>query len=385
MRVVMLGPFGLRRRGTMSRRALPLARALQRRGHHVSIIVPPWDSPADAGHVAVEDGVEIVQVPVPSAPEIVRHLITEAMRRRPDVLHLFKPKGHVGLVLHAALLARGRGWWRGRLLVDADDWEGPGGWNDRAGYPGWARWLFAWQERAAFRLADGLTVASRWLRAQARSLGAAAIWHLPNGADVQGSIRRNVPSGPPTALLLTRFIEFSPLRLVDIWAETRRWLPEARLIIAGHGLRDEDRVALRLFHARGFEDSVLSLGKVAATKLKWLYDTTTLSLFPAESNRITLSKCPARLVDAMAYGHAVVASRIGEHETYVIDGQTGLLPAVNDDEGFGQAVASLLADPKRALEMGQAAQDRIREHFTWDRLALIAENAYRGIEHDNAF
>lgn len=44
----MLGTFGLRPKGTMSARALPLAQELAGRGWRVRLALPPWDSPADA-------------------------------------------------------------------------------------------------------------------------------------------------------------------------------------------------------------------------------------------------------------------------------------------------------------------------------------------------
>ena len=64
LRIVIAGPFGLRARGTMPARALPLARALERRGHAVRLVLPPWDSPADAGRSWTDAGVEVVNLPL---------------------------------------------------------------------------------------------------------------------------------------------------------------------------------------------------------------------------------------------------------------------------------------------------------------------------------
>ena len=49
MNIVMIGPFGLQPKATLSVRALPMAKALVARGHSVTLLVPPWDHPADAG------------------------------------------------------------------------------------------------------------------------------------------------------------------------------------------------------------------------------------------------------------------------------------------------------------------------------------------------
>ena len=65
MRIVMIGPFGLRPKGTMSVRALPLAKALVANGHRVDVIMPPWSYPQDSGREWEEDGVSIRNVTLP--------------------------------------------------------------------------------------------------------------------------------------------------------------------------------------------------------------------------------------------------------------------------------------------------------------------------------
>ncbi|NTU86064.1 MAG: glycosyltransferase family 4 protein, partial [Chloroflexales bacterium] len=59
MRIVMLAPFGIRPKGTLLARMLPLARALTRLGHAVSIVAPPVQNPEDAGTRVVHGGVPV--------------------------------------------------------------------------------------------------------------------------------------------------------------------------------------------------------------------------------------------------------------------------------------------------------------------------------------
>ncbi|HHE71105.1 MAG TPA: hypothetical protein ENL34_02325, partial [Chloroflexi bacterium] len=109
--VVMVGPFGLRPRMTMEARALPLARSLVRRGHAVTLLLPPWQNPEDSGRCWVEDGVRVENVPLPaSVPGWFQGRLTARMVHRvreidPDVVHIFKPKAYAGLV-HWALRGR---------------------------------------------------------------------------------------------------------------------------------------------------------------------------------------------------------------------------------------------------------------------------------------
>src|SRR5581483_2101667 len=109
LRIAMLAPFGIRPKGTLSARMLPLAQALARRGHTVSIVAPAVQNPQDAGTRIFYDQVPVHHIPAPRLPsplaaaEQVYGLYRSALAHQPDLLHLFKPKGYSGL---AALLAR---------------------------------------------------------------------------------------------------------------------------------------------------------------------------------------------------------------------------------------------------------------------------------------
>jgi glycosyltransferase involved in cell wall biosynthesis len=361
----------------MWRRALPLGRALARRGHRVTLIVPPWDSPADSGHAWEDRGVRVVNVHVGNVSLMAARLLRETLAVHPDIVHAFKPIAFGGLVILALYLARRQGLWQGRLIIDADDWEGSGGWSDRAGYPTLARWLFAWQEIWGFRHADALTVASRWLAEQTHALGAHQVTHIPNGVDLTDWPRRVQHIGnPPTALLLTRFVEFPPAQLVDIWAGVHHRMPEAILIVAGSALHHEARIAQRLIEVELPTARVRWQGFLPYTVLPSLCAEADVALFPARANRLNRAKCPARLADAMAAGLPIIAHRVGEHETYVVHQETGLLVSPHDDVAMGEAILSLLKDRPLAGRMGQAARQRIASQFTWDRLAEQVEQLY---------
>ena len=181
MRIAFVAPFGLRAKGTTRARALPLARELAWRGHAVALFIPPYDSPEDAGKRWIDAGVEVVNAPLPrmSASSPVSYfvlawsLLRAVVAWQPEVVHVFKPKGPSGLV--ATALWATRGWARAAfvpdcpLVIDSDDWEGPGGWNDdpRVGYSPLQKRFFAWQERSGLSHADAWTVTSECLRQRA--------------------------------------------------------------------------------------------------------------------------------------------------------------------------------------------------------------------------
>jgi len=184
MRIAMVGPFGFHPNKTMRSRALGLARPLAARGHDVHIFMPPWQTPAEADKTWQEDGVLIRNVPLSGGMVgIARRLVREVLAWQPDVVHCFKPKAYSGLAA----------WWLWQfhrrdvgLVVDSDDWEGWGGWNDLAPYSTAQKHFFAWQETWGMTHCHALTVASRALETLAWGHGVPPerVVYVPNGAGI---------------------------------------------------------------------------------------------------------------------------------------------------------------------------------------------------------
>jgi trehalose synthase len=77
------------------------------------------------------------------------------------------------------------------------------------------------------------------------------------------------------------------------------------------------------------------------------------------------------VAEAMWKARPVVASRVGGIQDQVVHGESGvLLDDPHDLAGFGAAIAELLIDHDRADRMGQAARERVREHFISARSLL---------------
>ena len=75
------------------------------------------------------------------------------------------------------------------------------------------------------------------------------------------------------------------------------------------------------------------------------------------------------VLEAMAAGLPVVASRVGGLPEVVQDGVTGLLAAPGNPLELQEAIKVLRDDPSRRRDMGQAGRERVQEHFTSARMA----------------
>lgn len=389
LRIVMLAPFGIRPKGTLSARMLPLAQALVRRGHHVSIIAPPVNNPQDAGRRDCYDGVLVAHTALPTLPgplavvDQVWSLLRLALATQPDVLHLFKPKGYSGLAALLACMVRSGL----PLVVDTDDWEGWGGWNDLLPYPWPAKALFAWQEQDLPRRAAAVTVVSRTLQAQVQGFGVAPerIVYVPNGVlssefSVLSSelTRRTQNSKRKTqnVLLYTRFWEFDVRDMVATLVGVAQHVPGVRLLVVGRGEHGEEHELLRWARRAGVADNIDYRGWVEPHDLPELLQSAALALVPMNDTLINRARGLAKLLELMAAGLPIIAGRVGQVAEYLEDGRSGLLVPPADSGAMAAAAIRLLGDNGLRSALGAAARKRAMRLFHWDVLAEDVERAY---------
>lgn len=379
LRIAMLAPFGIRPKGTLAVRMLPLAQALVRRGHTVTIIAPPVHNPQDAGLCEVLDGVPVLHTARPGLPggggvlQQVAALVRHTRAIQPDLVHLFKPKGYSGL---AALLLRLRHAHL-PLVVDTDDWEGWGGWNDLLPYPRTARMMFAWQERDLPRRAAAVTVASRTLETQVWGFGVPPerVFYLPNGVTVP-AVRQPSPSPDRRTLLLyTRFWEFDVRDVVAALVAIRTHRPDVRLLVVGKGERGEETTLLRLAHRAGVAAALDYRGWVEPAHIPALLASAAVALVPLDDTLINRARCSVKLLELMAAGVPLVAGQVGQVSEYVRDGQSGLLVPPGNPAALARAALRLLDDPALQRRVSLGARHAVAA-FAWDRLVPRVETAY---------
>lgn len=74
------------------------------------------------------------------------------------------------------------------------------------------------------------------------------------------------------------------------------------------------------------------------------------------------------VLEAMACGRPVVATRGGGLESYVTP-ETGVLVPAGDEDAMARALQDLLADPDRSVAMGRAGRAAVLERFTTGAMA----------------
>jgi glycosyltransferase involved in cell wall biosynthesis len=86
---------------------------------------------------------------------------------------------------------------------------------------------------------------------------------------------------------------------------------------------------------------------------------------------------PNVILEAMAAGIPVVASRVEGISDLLIDDRTGLIVPPNSAPDLVEAIGRLLADPQHAHQMGHSAQQYVRTEFAWEGVVAKYAALYR--------
>jgi len=119
----------------------------------------------------------------------------------------------------------------------------------------------------------------------------------------------------------------------------------------------------------GVGDQVRLIGYVAGLPAQLgAFD---LVVAPSQNEAFSLA-----LVEAMAAGCAVIASRVGGMAEIVVDGVTGLLVAPDDISALASGILRLFGDERLRAKLGEAAQLSVRERFGRERIITQIERLY---------
>ena len=143
--------------------------------------------------------------------------------------------------------------------------------------------------------------------------------------------------------------------LIRVLADLRSEFPKARLLLAGDG---PDRPRLEQLAAKlGVSDAIMFAGFVKA--MEPVYAALDGFLFASRFEGLGTS-----LLAAMSYAVPSIAFSCCAFGEIIEDHTSGMLIDTGDEPALRNAAASLLRDPLRARQIGQAARTRIEEKFS---------------------
>ncbi len=186
-----------------------------------------------------------------------------------------------------------------------------------------------------------------------------------------------ISDGERVILAVGRFSKEKALAdLVTAFAQLSRAQPQlkARLILVGDGL--ERGPVQQLAAELGATQHILFAGQVSDPRP--YYAAADILAMPSLSEG-----SPLALLEAMAAGLPIVATRVGGVPEIVRHEQDALLVAPSQPDALAQAINLLLADENLARRLGEAAQNTVSTRFTPDAHRTTRLEFYRELLAEN--
>ena len=344
---------------------LSLARGLDRRTYHVTVVLPANLQRSIAAFERA--GVEVVPLPLRKVVWRPRAVTTLArlIRQRDFIVHVHSQE--------AGLLSRVVAWMAGarRVIYTPQVID-----IRRARW----HWLYVLIERTLAHVTDVIVSVNEADRQRLIRWGIPPhkVVTIPNGIDLTafegpvdvGSLRRvmGLDEDRPLVMQVGRLsAQKDPLAFVEGAVHIVRERPDTQFALVGEGpLRDA--VAMRVreigldgcLHLLGYRDDAFRLiaaADVVSLTSRW-------------------EGTPHALLEAMAWSRPVVATAVNGCPEIVVDGVTGFLVPPGNVTAWARRVIDLLNDPAMASAMGQRGRIRVEGKFSLREMVTRIERLY---------
>jgi glycosyltransferase involved in cell wall biosynthesis len=361
-----------------------LAQGLQARGYETTLVAGDVAKGEESmAFVAERAGVEIVGLPrlsrelSPLRDALATVRLARLIRQlRPHVLHTHTAKA--GAVGRAAALLAGRR--RPPVVVHTFHGHVLRGYFGRAG-----SLFFRIVETLLARASDALVAVSPEVRDELVRIGVApaskfAVVRL--GIELEPRVHTTVDTAElrrrlgiaPERFVVGWFGRMTTVKrtgdLVDALAALRSRGVDALLLLVGDG---DDRTQLeQRAHEHGLARSCLFLG-YQEDVAPWYAVCDAVVLTSANEGT------PVTIIEALAAGRPVVATRVGGLRDVVEEGVSGFLVRAGDTDAIAERLEVLALDARRRERMGEAGRREVLSRYAVSRLVDDVDALYRAL------
>ena len=235
-----------------------------------------------------------------------------------------------------------------------------------------------WMERIFSKMATRLVAVGEVQRAQLKSVYGfrddriGMVWNgvAPASAKGADSFRARLDAGDRVIIgTVATLTEQKGLPdLIAVADRLRHLKDRARFVLVGEGRLRDSLEAMR--RERGLEEMVVFAGWVqgAAEVAVPAFD---IFFQPSLWEAMSVA-----VLEAMAAGKPVVATRVGENPHMIADGVDGMLVNTSDIEGMATTLGRLIDSPDLRHRLGRAGAARVASQFTIAHMAHAYEQLY---------
>jgi glycosyltransferase involved in cell wall biosynthesis len=227
----------------------------------------------------------------------------------------------------------------------------------------------------AYRWFDGVIVISEYLERyfESRIRRSSRLLHVPILVDVdrfanaedRSAFVADATDGRP---FIAYTGEINPAKgtdaLVRSFATIASSFPDVDLVLTGYGNPpDYLRYTLALAEELGVGGRLRYLGVVDNDELPSLLRSASVLALPHPAGEFSQAAFPTKLGEYLASGTPVVATRVGEVDRYISDGESAYLVPPGDPAIFAERLAQALSRPDESRTVGLRGQEVARRSF----------------------
>ncbi|GJE57696.1 D-inositol-3-phosphate glycosyltransferase [Methylobacterium thuringiense] len=202
-----------------------------------------------------------------------------------------------------------------------------------------------------------------------------SVWHafaagkLPQIAEklhiLPNACRRGGAGEKPSAFVRLIFLgqvgerkgTFDLIEALALLPPDLRW----QAVLAGDG---ETKRASALARQHGLQDKVQVLGWVGPDRIRTLLGSSQVLVLPSYDENLPMS-----VIEAMAWGLAVITTPVGAVEDIIVDGERGLLVSPGDIRTLAARLEQVISSGPMRETLGRNAHAFYEEHLNIDRYA----------------
>ncbi len=204
------------------------------------------------------------------------------------------------------------------------------------------------------------------LKALAEKADPVDVSMVPNGVDTDfySPSEKNLSNKPFQFLFTGRFSEQK--NLFFLFDALAKFKTQSKSDFLLHMAGDGPLKGKLMNHAMelGMNHGIVWHGWCGKTQLRELYRQSDCLINPS-----LYEGMPNVVLEAMACGLPVIASRVPGNDTLVKDGETGLLFELPDGDGLVRALGRVMGDDPGCRRMGKSARKFVVERHSWTRAA----------------
>jgi glycosyltransferase involved in cell wall biosynthesis len=162
--------------------------------------------------------------------------------------------------------------------------------------------------------------------------------------------------------------------LIDAFECVYSDYPDLKLVLAGPDA-GAARQLMKFARTKGVWDRVILTGKVDDDEKIVLLGNCAMFVLPSQFEAEGVV-----LLEAMAQGKPVIASKVGGVPYIIKDGKTGMLYNYGDVDTLAKLIIDLLENPRKGSNLGLAGFAYVQRNFRWETIIDQMEKLYQDVK-----